>query len=101
MVLTADVYLPEESDLTVQEISVSSPTLFAGSFHLGKYCEYANNVSYIALLLAENDFPNILYHNFIFTYYLCQLDCIIKVTLGYVLISSYYFDRDIQTSKYL
>ncbi|XP_026756005.1 NADH dehydrogenase [ubiquinone] 1 alpha subcomplex subunit 8 [Galleria mellonella] len=43
MVLTADVHLPEESDLTVPEVNLSGPTLIAGSFHLGKYCEQANN----------------------------------------------------------
>lgn len=45
MVLTADIHLPEESELTVPEINLSGSTLYAGSFHLGKYCEYANNVS--------------------------------------------------------
>ncbi|XP_075988389.1 NADH dehydrogenase [ubiquinone] 1 alpha subcomplex subunit 8 [Anticarsia gemmatalis] len=43
MVLTADVNLPTEEELTVPEVSLSSATLFAGSFHLGKYCEQANN----------------------------------------------------------
>lgn len=45
MVLTADVHLPEESELTVPEVNLSGATLRAGSFHLGKYCEHANNVS--------------------------------------------------------
>lgn len=44
MVLTADVTLPEESELTVQEVNLSGSTLRAGSFHLGKYCEQQNNV---------------------------------------------------------
>uniref|UniRef100_A0A1E1W489 NADH dehydrogenase [ubiquinone] 1 alpha subcomplex subunit 8 n=1 Tax=Pectinophora gossypiella TaxID=13191 RepID=A0A1E1W489_PECGO len=43
MVLTADIHLPEESELTVPEINLSTATLRAGSFHLGKYCEHANN----------------------------------------------------------
>lgn len=45
MVLTKDLHLPEESELTVEEINLSQSTLRAGSFHLGKYCEQANNVS--------------------------------------------------------
>lgn len=45
MVLTADVHLPEESELTVPEVNLSGATLRAGAFHLGKYCEHANNVS--------------------------------------------------------
>lgn len=45
MVLTEDVHLPEDSELTVSEVHLSSSTLIAGSFHLGKYCEQANNVS--------------------------------------------------------
>ncbi|XP_047513142.1 NADH dehydrogenase [ubiquinone] 1 alpha subcomplex subunit 8-like [Pieris napi] len=43
MTITNDVVLPEESELTVQEINLSTPTLHAGSFHLGKYCEEVNN----------------------------------------------------------
>lgn len=54
MVLTADVHLPEESELTVPEVSLSSATLYAGSFHLGKYCEYANN-EYMLCRIEEND----------------------------------------------
>lgn len=45
MVVTADVVLPEESELTVEEVNLTTATLRAGSFHLGKYCEQANNVS--------------------------------------------------------
>lgn len=45
MVVTKDVVLPEESELTVNEVNLSASTLMAGSFHLGKYCEQANNVS--------------------------------------------------------
>lgn len=54
MVLTADVHLPEESELTVSELQLSSPALFAGSFHLGKYCEQANNVSKIVILFNNS-----------------------------------------------
>lgn len=45
MVVTKDVVLPEESELTVNEVNLSTSSLMAGSFHLGKYCEQANNVS--------------------------------------------------------
>lgn len=45
MVVSMDVHLPEDSELTVEEANLSTATLIAGSFHLGKYCEKANNVS--------------------------------------------------------
>lgn len=45
MVLTADITLPEESELTVPEVNLSMSTLIASSSHLGKYCEQVNNVS--------------------------------------------------------
>ncbi|XP_050678888.1 NADH dehydrogenase [ubiquinone] 1 alpha subcomplex subunit 8 [Leptidea sinapis] len=54
MVLTYDVELPEESELTVQEIELSTPALRAGSFHLGKYCENANN-EFMLCRLEEKD----------------------------------------------
>jgi NADH dehydrogenase (ubiquinone) 1 alpha subcomplex subunit 8 len=44
MVVTADVYLPPEEELTVQEVNLSGPALRAGAFHYGKYCELQNNV---------------------------------------------------------
>lgn len=44
MVVTNDMHLPTEEELTVPEIHLSGPALRAGSFHLGKYCEYQNNV---------------------------------------------------------
>lgn len=44
MVVTADVYLPPEEELTVQEVNLSGPALRAGAFHYGKYCEFENNV---------------------------------------------------------
>ncbi|CAK1548819.1 unnamed protein product [Leptosia nina] len=43
MTITNDVVLPEDSELTVQEVDLSTSTLRAGSFHLGKYCEQVNN----------------------------------------------------------
>ncbi|XP_004933256.1 NADH dehydrogenase [ubiquinone] 1 alpha subcomplex subunit 8-like [Bombyx mandarina] len=54
MVVTADVYLPEDSELTVQEVNLSGSTLYAGSFHLGKYCETINN-EYMLCRQEEND----------------------------------------------
>lgn len=53
MVLTADITLPEESELTVEEVNLSTATLRAGSFHLGKYCEHANNVSNIVVICQK------------------------------------------------
>lgn len=46
MVVTNDIHLPSDEQLTVPEVNLSGPALRAGSFHLGKYCEYQNNVSY-------------------------------------------------------
>ncbi|XP_013136704.1 PREDICTED: NADH dehydrogenase [ubiquinone] 1 alpha subcomplex subunit 8-like [Papilio polytes] len=43
MVVTNNVVLPEDSELTVEEVNLSTATLRAGSFHLGKYCENQNN----------------------------------------------------------
>uniref|UniRef100_U5ETN5 NADH dehydrogenase [ubiquinone] 1 alpha subcomplex subunit 8 n=1 Tax=Corethrella appendiculata TaxID=1370023 RepID=U5ETN5_9DIPT len=43
MVITNDIFLPKEEDLTVEECPLSTPALRAGAFHLGKYCEAANN----------------------------------------------------------
>lgn len=45
MVITSNTTLPEEADLDVQELNLSSAALRAGAFHLGKQCETANNVS--------------------------------------------------------
>lgn len=47
MSITEDVILPTEKELTVQEINVSGPVLKAGAFHLGKVCEWENNVRLI------------------------------------------------------
>uniref|UniRef100_A0A0A9WYK5 NADH dehydrogenase [ubiquinone] 1 alpha subcomplex subunit 8 n=1 Tax=Lygus hesperus TaxID=30085 RepID=A0A0A9WYK5_LYGHE len=52
MVLTNDINLPTEEELTVQEVNVSSAVLRAASFHLGKYCENVNNE--FMLCRAEN-----------------------------------------------
>ncbi|XP_026490567.1 NADH dehydrogenase [ubiquinone] 1 alpha subcomplex subunit 8 [Vanessa tameamea] len=54
MVLTNDVVLPEESELTVEEVNLSTATLRAGSFHLGKYCEKANN-EFMLCRIEEQD----------------------------------------------
>lgn len=45
MVITNKTTLPEEAELDVQELNLSSAALRAGSFHLGKQCEGVNNVS--------------------------------------------------------
>jgi NADH dehydrogenase (ubiquinone) 1 alpha subcomplex subunit 8 len=44
MVVTTDVYLPTEEELTAQEVNLSGSALRAGAFHYGKYCEFQNNV---------------------------------------------------------
>lgn len=44
MGITEDVYLPTDEELKVQEINVSTSVLRAGAFHLGKACEFENNV---------------------------------------------------------
>ncbi|KAG6447236.1 hypothetical protein O3G_MSEX004811 [Manduca sexta] len=54
MVLTHDVILPEESELTVPEVNLSASTLMAASVHLGKYCEHANN-EFMLCRFEEND----------------------------------------------
>lgn len=46
MVVTTDIYLPSEEELTVQEVNLSGPALRAGAFHYGKYCEFQNNVRF-------------------------------------------------------
>ena len=45
MVVTRDITLPSDEELTVQEVNVSTPGLRAAAFHMGKYCESVNNVS--------------------------------------------------------
>lgn len=45
MVVTADVHLPTDEELTVTEVNLSGPALRAGAFHMGKFCEYQNNVT--------------------------------------------------------
>ncbi|XP_068621950.1 NADH dehydrogenase [ubiquinone] 1 alpha subcomplex subunit 8 [Battus philenor] len=54
MVVTANVVLPEDSELTVDEVNVTTATLRAASFHLGKYCENANN-EFMLCRFEEND----------------------------------------------
>lgn len=44
MVITSEISLPTEEELTVQEINLSGAALRAGAFHLGKHCEKQNNV---------------------------------------------------------
>merc|ERR1712137_633148 len=43
MVVSKDVKLPSDEELTVQEVNVSTAGLRAASFHLGKACENENN----------------------------------------------------------
>lgn len=44
MVLTEDISLPSDEELTVPEVNISGAALRAGAFHFGKACEYVNNV---------------------------------------------------------
>ncbi len=44
MVLTKELTLPSEEELTVQEVEISTPGLRAAAFHMGKACENVNNV---------------------------------------------------------
>lgn len=59
MVLTNEMNLPAEEELTVPEINLSSPALRAGAFHMGKHCEKENNVN-------KYDCRTILYNFFFF-----------------------------------
>ena len=43
MVLTKDIWLPTDAELTVEEIPLGTPSLRAGAMHLGKACEVQNN----------------------------------------------------------
>ncbi|XP_017468670.1 PREDICTED: NADH dehydrogenase [ubiquinone] 1 alpha subcomplex subunit 8 [Rhagoletis zephyria] len=43
MVITNDITLPTDEELTVQELNLSTSALRAGAFHLGKQCENQNN----------------------------------------------------------
>ena len=43
MVLTKDIWLPTDHELTVEEVPLGTPSLRAGAMHLGKYCEVQNN----------------------------------------------------------
>lgn len=53
MVVSYSVTLPSDEELTVPEVNVSGVVLRAASFHLGKYCEFANNVSFNFLLRSR------------------------------------------------
>lgn len=55
---TFDHVLPTDEELTVPEVNLSSASLRAGAFHMGKYCENQNNVShlYFNIYLLRN-FP--------------------------------------------
>ena len=43
MVLTKDIWLPSDAELTVEEVPLGTPSLRAGAMHLGKVCEVQNN----------------------------------------------------------
>lgn len=47
MSYTEDFELPTHEELTVQEVNLSGNVLKAGANHLGKACEYQNNVRLI------------------------------------------------------
>lgn len=47
MGITENTTLPTEEELTVPEVNLSGPALKAGAFHLGKACEWENNVRLI------------------------------------------------------
>lgn len=51
---TKDFPLPTEEELTVQEINLSTPSLRAAAFHLGKTCEAQNN-EYMLCRKEEKD----------------------------------------------
>lgn len=44
MGITEETVLPSDEELTVQEVNVSGSVLRAAAFHLGKACEFQNNV---------------------------------------------------------
>ncbi|XP_043474862.1 NADH dehydrogenase [ubiquinone] 1 alpha subcomplex subunit 8 [Leptopilina heterotoma] len=54
MVITDKHHLPTEEELTVEEVKLSFPTLQAGAFHLGKYCQPQNN----EFMLCRAEYPN-------------------------------------------
>ena len=55
MVLTKDIQLPSDAELTVEEVPVGTPYLKAGAQHMGKYCEPQNNE--FMLCRSENQDP--------------------------------------------
>lgn len=46
MVITDKITIPSDEELTVPEVNVSGVVLRSAAFHLGKYCEQFNNVSF-------------------------------------------------------
>lgn len=60
MVLTKEITIPSEEELTVQEVEISTPGLRAASFHMGKACENVNNVCIIWYQLLSTT----VYHGF-------------------------------------
>lgn len=54
MVLTEQISLPSNDELTIPEINLSTSALRAGAFHLGKACENENNVNITKPNLSEN-----------------------------------------------
>ncbi|XP_014474865.1 PREDICTED: NADH dehydrogenase [ubiquinone] 1 alpha subcomplex subunit 8 [Dinoponera quadriceps] len=54
MAATAKTVLPEESELTVQEINVTWPVLHTASVYIGKACEWYNN-DYMLCRMEEAD----------------------------------------------
>ena len=48
---TFDHVLPVDEELTVPEVNLSSASLRAGAFHMGKYCENQNNVRKFHIIL--------------------------------------------------
>ena len=59
MVLSNDVWLPSEAEMTVQEVPLGTPSLRAGAMHLGKYCEAKNNE--FMLCRSETQDPRLVY----------------------------------------
>jgi NADH dehydrogenase (ubiquinone) 1 alpha subcomplex subunit 8 len=64
---TFDHILPTDEELNVSEVNLSSASLRAGAFHMGKYCENQNNVSIFFLFL--------LFRNFIYDFFVAVMFC--------------------------
>lgn len=50
-----DEVLPTIEELTVPELSLSSPVLKAGAHHFGKFCDYQSKVAYRLRFLTSDD----------------------------------------------